>query len=366
MADRLRRTENIWLFGQLQDFNIYESTLALANSHFRQGPHGSVLQMQKNQIILHTTDGNGTAHQTIDGWNGDNVNFPSANFIVELARHRLNAAQPYSDVTEVVPSEQVSFHAQIMNNNSIGIEHTNITNVWESDRDLPSFVAPLNAADSSPRPAPHPTPAHPHPHVETRLRPGDYNRWYHVKRSGPHVIGDTYATNVSNLDFATDVKAFEEEQYLAMILLLRFLCIKHRIPRRFFGDTLAEKMQRWWNFHVPDPHHPGMPDPSHPDITTPETQSKLMRFRGILAHINCHKDKICGGPAVHRNRLFRGITDEWWMPVQLHAAERGYYTGPFDPPDSQTATPNDQSYVRWTTAGMQNELFHAIKLEALP
>jgi hypothetical protein len=74
--------------------------------------------------------------------------------------------------------------------------------------------------------------------------------------------------------------------------------------------------------------------------------------------MNCHKDKECGGPAMHRNRLFRGIVDEWWMPVEVDGTDRPYYMGPFDPQN------NAASYFRWTGAALQAELFHDANLDA--
>ena len=334
----------IYLFGKLYNFTIYDCGVALVAANF-DGTH-----RQKNQIVLHTTDGSNTGDGTVRVWNTQasqpppNRKLASANFIVQLEEDS-QAGQLYTNVIQVVDSSQTAWHAHAVNYDSIGIEHTNIGNEWRYARHQETFVAPLHPGDSNPRGG------------ETRLRPQDYNRWYHVKRAGAHVAGDTYATNVSNLDFGTDVMAFDEKQYLSMLLLLRYLCIKHRIPRRFLGDTLPEKMQRWWNFHLTDVDRHG--NPLHPDITSPLQQSKLMRFRGILSHINCHWDKICGGPGLHRNRVFRGIIDEWWLPVQFQGNERGYYTGPFDPQVNQA------SYLRWDSTGPHLELFHDISLSAL-
>jgi N-acetylmuramoyl-L-alanine amidase-like protein len=351
------RTEQIWLFGKRYDFNLYDCGVVL-DPHEYDNTH-----QQKNQIVLHFTAGNSSAHNTVNYWNsrvplpnfickhyddppatrhlyGSNVagncttpghgklvrsgNRASAHYVVELAEDRESAAQLYVDIAELVDSSFTTWHGQVVNANSIGIEHANVGNDWNAARGHNVFVLPNNPADSTP---------------PNSRRPADYNRWFHSTR--------TFPANVSNLDFRSDLQAYQEEQYLGMILLLRYLCIKHRIARRFLGDTTAEKMQRWWNYQAVG------------DITSPLTQSKLMRFRGILSHMNCHIDKICGGPAMHRNRLFRGIIDEWWLPVQFQASERGYYTGPFDP------RPHEPSYVRWSTAGRHSELFHDADLDTL-
>ena len=84
-----------------------------------------------------------------------------------------------------------------------------------------------------------------------------------------------------------------------------------------------------------------------------------MRFRGILSHMNCHNTKECGGPAMHCNRLFRGIIDEWWLPIQIDGTERGYYMGPFDP------QPDTPSFFRWSSGTLQAHLFHDCDMDAL-
>ena len=353
------RTEHIWLFGKRYDFNLYNCGVAL-DPHEYDSHH-----QQKNQIVLHFTAGNSAARATVNYWNsrvplpnficqhyddppatrhlyGSNAagncptpghgklihsgNRASAHYIVGLSQDRENPAQPYVDIAELVDSAFTTWHGQIVNTNSIGIEHANVGNDWNAAR-YDAMEAPTDASDFF------------HLPHQTDQRPADYNRWYHCDTIFP---GAT-----SNLNFRSDLQAYQEEQYLGMILLLRYLCIKHRIARRFLGDTTAEKMQRWWNFGAAG------------DTISQLTQSKLMRFRGILSHMNCHVDKICGGPAMHRNRLFRGIIDEWWTPVQFLAAERGYYTGPFDP------QPNQPNYVRWDTLGRHNDLFHYADLDSL-
>jgi hypothetical protein len=238
----------------------------------------------------------------------------SSQYIVEPAQNRLTpAAQTYSDVIEVINSEYVAYHGGIVNDNSVGIEISNVG--WAFRNARHDAMAGAGAA----------------------RRPVDHNRWLHVVNPG--AFGPN--SNLRNNDF----QAYQEEQYLALILLLRSLCIKHRIARCFLGESAHEKMKRWWH--------------NLPVSERAVTRSRLMRFRGVLSHMNCHDGKECGGPALHRNRLFRGIIDEWWMPVQLNGAERPYYMGPFDP---QT---NVASWFRWDSGTLQAELFHDADVEAL-
>ena len=334
MADSVKRTEPIWLFGAKRDFQIYDCGLALNAAQYMQGERGPE-RRQKNQIVLHFTAGNNPARGTVEWWNTGATNFfcpiwpthdyhspnpgdcpeghgklkplhASANYVVERASHREDSSQEYTDVIEVVDSEYVTWHGESVNMNSIGIEHSNVGSTFSATTDDTFTGSGANK------------------------RPKDRNHWIHLSRTSYP------GSNLCSSDF----QAYEEEQYLAMILLLRYLCIKHRIPRRFLGDSTAEKFARW--------HNRGA-----------LIRSRLMRFRGILSHMNCHNSKECGGPAMHRNRLFRGIIDEWWLPIQIDGAERGYYMGPFD---LQSDTPG---FFRWSKGTLKAELFHDCDMDAL-
>lgn len=342
MAKSVIRTERIWAFGSRIDFPIYEITgVALHAEQFNSTAR------QKNQIVLHYTAGNGRVENALSYWNSlrnprwicpnFNKNPPnkheyesnaagncpnghgalvdarkhaSAHYLLGLAQHRQNTAQRFSDVVEAADSSHTTWHGEIVNTNSIGIEHTNVGWAFQYAADNPANGGDTMTGSGSAQ------------------RPVDGNRWLRLP-AGSAVRG------------SRDFQAYQEEQYLAMILLLRFLCIKHRIPRAFLGDTVEEKFKKWW---------PG---------TDAMLISRLMRFRGILSHMNCHKNKSCGGPAMHRNRLFRGITDEWWLPVELDGRERGYYMGPFDPQNNQP------SFFRFSGGTLQAELFRDANSEAL-
>jgi hypothetical protein len=304
------------MFGKRYDFHLSASNTALDPRQYRHA-NGVPVTKQKNQIVLHYTAGNGSATGTIGAWNGNAAmhppRFSSANFIVEVAEDRRDTSQPYADVVEVVPSDNVPFHAQEMNDNAIGIENANVG--WD-------FVSGAHDAYTG---------------QGLQRRPTDLNRWLHLPLSA---LRATQSNLVSQ-----DFQAYQEEQYLTLLLLLRYLCIKHRIPRRFLGDTTREKMRRWLYNIVGT------------DVAL--RRSQLARFRGILSHMNCHKNKECGGPAMHRNRLFRGIIDEWWMPIESGGSERPYYTGPLRP------RPNTASLVRFENDSPLRELFHDADLDAL-
>jgi N-acetylmuramoyl-L-alanine amidase len=334
MADTVKRTVPIWVFGTKTDFKIYDCGTALNAFQFRQDG-GSPARRQKNQICLHFTAGNGPGQGTVDWWNTEATQFfcpkwpthdfqspnpgvcpeghgtlqhmnASAHYVVERARDRAEAGRAYVDVIEVVESDYVTWHGESVNTNSIGIEHANVGPAFNLTNDDTFTGAGANR------------------------RPTDGNHWL----SMPH-----YAYSGSNLS-SHAFQAYQEEQYLAMILLLRYLCLKHRIARRFLGDTTTEKFARW--------HNRGT-----------LVRSRLMRFRGIFAHMNCHNTKECGGPALHRNRLFRGIIDEWWLPIEVEGTEREYYMGPFDP------QPNTPSFYRWSGGALTAALFRDCNVDAL-
>ena len=69
MADSLRRTEPIWMFGKRYDFNVYQSSVALNAYQYRVNAAGTPERQQKNQIVLHFTAGNGPGQGSIEWWN---------------------------------------------------------------------------------------------------------------------------------------------------------------------------------------------------------------------------------------------------------------------------------------------------------
>lgn len=107
-------------------------------------------------------------------------------------------------------------------------------------------------------------------------------------------------------------QALQAAQYHALALLVRHLSMKHHIRRQFLGRTLGEKFEL---------HRDGA------DIAT---------FRGLYGHLSSTSAKVCGGVSYSRNRIYRLITDEWWLPVQLDGAERLFTMFPFAEPGDGT------------------------------
>ena len=387
MADSVSRTVDIWMFGKQKQFRLYDCGVELdATQYSLTGT--TPVRKQKNQIVMHYTAGNNAASGAVRYWStygpipfqwicpnytstgaskhewgvnqkykcpdcarrsnsaswrcpvhrgSEHVSCPlghgrvvkgrlraSSQYVMELAQNRLTPDdQPYSDVVEVVDSDYVCWHAGVVNEHSIGIEHSNVGWNWAAARH-DAFTG-----------------------TGAAKRPSDANRFFRLQNHDdpdePHPVAASAQTNLSTR--TTDFQAYQEEQYDAMIRLLRYLCITHRIPRQFLGDTTLEKMSRWWH---------GLPA-----TETQLTRSRLMRFRGILSHQNCHDDKACGGPALHRNRIFRGIIDEWWMPVEMEGNVRPYYMGPFDPQNGE------RSYVRFHEGIVVEEYFRDTHLDPL-
>lgn len=85
-----------------------------------------------------------------------------------------------------------------------------------------------------------------------------------------------------NIYFAT----FTDEQYDALIILLRYLTAEHKIPREFLPVEIRY------------------------DVT-----DKAATFKGIISHINYRKDKADIGPAFNWARVYHGVTDNVYVPL---------------------------------------------------
>jgi N-acetyl-anhydromuramyl-L-alanine amidase AmpD len=341
----------LWAFGQSYDFYVVTTTIALSQANYSTRTH------QKNQIVLHCTAGHGSAEGTIGGWNGTGTQPPSqssANFIVErtltpqAARPAGGTAeQPDTgivDAVRVIDEDQTAYHAgnphntpnEALNPTSIGIEITNLgEEMWHlNNQDEPSGIAGRHALAQ----CPHPTNTGGGVLKCNHGRAPDLNRWIKLPQ---------------DIERGIDCQAFDDEQYMTLILLLRHLCINHHIPRQFFGRSKDEVFRHWFY------------DRRANAAQLRLYRSTLHRFRGIVAHRNVHPDKLCPG-LLNRNRLFRGIIDEWWLPVQPDGLPRQYYSGPFDRPPFTAGQPTRNYCFRATTNGvMEGSVYHDANLEAL-
>lgn len=345
----------LWVFGQSMDFHIVTSTIALNAANFW------AANRQKTQIVLHGTAGHGAGEDTITDWNtGSDTGGPkgaSAHFVVERI-FTPQAARPAGagdlqdtgivDVLRVMDEDQVSFHAGNPNDHpnlglnisSVGIEIGNMSEtLWNLNaRDEPDGIvghhSPLAAC---PAPLNIGSAAHPH-FVCNHGRAADLNRWIRLPMQ---------------FEGMTDLQAVDDEQYTALILLLRHLCIRHRIPRQFFGNSRGEIFKHWFY------------GDGYSASQLRLQRSILSHFRGILVHRNVHASKICPG-LVNRNLLYRGISDEWWLPVQLDGQLRQYYSGPFKKPAYVNGQPTKNYCFRYTAAGrIEGAVYRDADLDAL-
>jgi hypothetical protein len=116
------------------------------------------------------------------------------------------------DAVRVIDENAAVAHGGMVNEQSIGIEHANVGH----------GMAALDR-----RHVPHLT------GTGTGQRPRDPNGWLSLPAArglgaGPGTEGARY------------FQAYQDKQYRTMTLLLRHLCIDHRIPRRFYGVDYDE------------------------------------------------------------------------------------------------------------------------------
>jgi hypothetical protein len=339
----------LWVCGQTYDFYLVTSTIGLNAAEYGHDAAGNPNRSAKRQIVLHCTAGTGSAEAVINDWNATPKR-SSAHFIVErsyvaqAARPALtaeNADTPLVDIVRVVDDEKMrTFHASNLNPTSIGIEMVNLAWGWYAAgvANEPSLQGRHTPVATCPSPIPVGTLPNGTPHlVCNHARPQDQNRYVHLAQAltGQH-----------------DYQAYEDKQYLAITLLLRHLCIAHRIPRRFLGNNAEEVLRPWKDTGSAAERRAGA--------------NVLFHFSGILHHRNETSGKPCPG-IVHRNRLYRGLIDEWWLPINAQGTPRPYYSGPFRTPSWAAGSPAENCLFRWSAAAgrITGVLYRDANVEAL-
>lgn len=118
--------------------------------------------------------------------------------------------------------------------------------------------------------------------------------------------------NSDRATFPLDV-LFTEEQYKTMVMWAKSMCEMHRIPKSF----------------LPHPgtglEHPWLDVEDLVEATTPlstENKERLRSFQGLIGHNNFQADRSDPGPSMDFYRIKRGISDEWWYPVNLDDTTR--------------------------------------------
>lgn len=363
----------LWIFGQSCDFYPVTTTTVLVPAAF-----GTSIN-QKNQIILHGTAGHGSAEDAIH--DPFNIKHTSAHFVVERKKTaqvaRPPAAGADSQDTGLVDAvrlrsdpnweKQVANHAKGWNSTTIGIEIVTASeSMWSynfAHDDEPTFSGEHHLLGPNHCPAPiqidpGPPPKFACPHG----RPQDLNHFIHLNPPPT----DLPSANL----FAADHHWIQDEQYTVLVLLLRYLCIQHRIPRQFFGRGKDEVFRHWLN-------NSGA-TPAQQAAFAPQKRlfiHTLKNYRGILVHRNVSPFKPCPG-IVNRNRLYRGISDEWWLPVnppRNHwpnalasvTIPRPYYSGPFWTPPYVAGQPTKPSHFRYNGNLIAGVTYHDADLNGL-
>lgn len=282
----------VWAYGQEQNFVLDENEAGLHQQcYLSAGNPGNIFD--KFQIVLHCTAANNPATRVISGWNAaarqraahgsPHGRRASAHFVVDRDEHHPDSSRPYAHVTlvpDVTDKLRCATRHSTLTRNSIGIEIVNFGHFTYVNNQGRTVAVRYNAEENLPS--------------EVRSNPNAYFRMF------PPAKGNC---------MPVCYQAYQDKQYKTLILLLRYLCKELGIRPVFSGYNADTNLERNWP--LPTGH-------------------RMRRFHGLFSHCNIHTDKSCGGPALHRNRLYRGITDEWWLPIEPGGDQRLYYTGPFD------------------------------------
>lgn len=168
-------------------------------------------------------------------------------------------------------------HGSYRSRRTIGIEHHNvISSGWAAARD--ETMTGAGAA----------------------RRPQDQNRYFEMSGAEATAVG------WGNAD--RQFQTLEEEQYCTQILMLRQLCIEHRIPRVFFGTSWQDRLRRYVRWRRVAPRRYVVI--AHP-ATAPrrEDLARITNARGIVRHSNVHRNKQCPGGGTYpvgANKVWHG------------------------------------------------------------
>ena len=345
----------VWAFGKPYQFHwvrIEDSAnpgvqIQMVSQDFVGGD--TAKRYQKSQIMLHSTGSNnmglaslskfrtdgkaGGAHIVLErtaahtrGWPGI-VPIRASRAAIALIRPDAvsDGTEEFIDVVLLADLNAAMNHGSYRNSRTIGIEHHNvIATGWGAAKD--ETLTGHGAAK----------------------RPADKNRFFEMSSANTNSVGWG-----GTLQF----QAFEEEQYNSQILMLRQLCLEHRIPRKFFGTSWVNRLRVYLRWHQVGGKWRVNATPG--TAARREDQSMIKNARGIVRHSNVHRNKTCPG-IFHYNRMYRGLIDEWWMPVEITGAERGYYSGPHYLPPFKTVAVGGAGHqlpalFRWLTGPVRVE-----------
>jgi hypothetical protein len=113
---------------------------------------------------------------------------------------------------------------------------------------------------------------------------------------------------------------YTEEQQQTMILWAKAMCEMHRIPKRFFIDPNGGRQNPWIR-DIDLVGQPGAPGSAQRRLHN-ENSERAKYHQGILGHVNVQSNRRDPGPSIDYYRILRGISDEWWLPVDTGGAPR--------------------------------------------
>ncbi len=112
---------------------------------------------------------------------------------------------------------------------------------------------------------------------------------------------------------------YTEEQMDSLIGLLKALCEQHNIPKKFVKDPDSGEENPWIATNDIVKKSTNV---SADTAEQKQLKERVMSFRGIIGHINVQRGKWDPGAACDYYRIKRGISDEWWYPINLDATDR--------------------------------------------
>ncbi len=217
----------------------------------------------------------------------------SANYVLERCPATVSSADdPFPILHRLVPDSRYTAHTD-SNAGTIGIEIVNAANEWK--------LASKRVEPTLPGKA---------------LPPLDENAFIAPTKANAKAVAPAF--------IGSKWQAFQDLQYEQLILFLRHLCVTHGIPRQFVGKTVKEMFTK---------------------AADKKLAKAVHNFQGIFHHKNV-ATKPCPG-ILQRNRIYRGITEEWWMPCEMDGAARTYYSGPFQQPKFVSAKDMKKGYFLW-------------------
>ncbi len=275
-----------WAYGRAKSLEIDQSTV-IQKWCIASGTSATAADHPKYAIVLHCTGTNKTADSVVQRtWNKDKN---SAQFVLERVSSDNQNLRPRGGANRkllqrIVPELKEAGHARPLNTHTIGIEIMNVANVWV-DPNSGKYLADKEYEPSY-----------------ISGTPSDKNAYIEIS-------DEVRKTKMHGPGMSGKFQALQDRQYENLILLLRHLCTQHEIPRQFLGKTTQEMF-----------------------CTVADPAKTIGKFKGVWHHRNVTDNKPCPG-VLHRNRIYRGITEEWWLPCEMDGGIRTYYSGPFKMPE---------------------------------